>query len=42
MAANEAVTTVQTAELLELRRQCVDNLRAARWQACAAIALVPS
>ena len=39
MAANEAVTASLTAELLELRRQCVDNLRAARWQACAAIAL---
>lgn len=39
MAANEAVTADPTAELLELRRQCVDNLRAARWQACAAIAL---
>ena len=42
MAANEAVTATPTAELLELRRQCVDNLRAARWQACAAVALVPS
>jgi hypothetical protein len=35
MAANEAVTT-PTPELLA---QCADNLRAARWQACAAIAL---
>lgn len=38
MAANEAVTA-GPADLLELRRQCADNLRAARWQACAAIAL---
>jgi hypothetical protein len=35
MAANEAVTT-PTPEILA---QCADNLRAARWQACAAIAL---
>ena len=40
MAANEAVTTTPTAELVELRRQCVDNLRAARWQACAAVAII--
>ena len=38
MAANEAVTA-STDEVLELRRQCLNNLRAARWQACAAIAL---
>lgn len=41
MAANEAVAAGPD-DVAELRRQCVDNLRAARWQACAAIALAPA
>lgn len=37
MAANEAIVSPDDAS--DLRRQFLDNLRAARWQACAAIAL---
>ena len=39
MAANEAVNTDERWAVGENSRRCRDNLIAARWQACAAIAL---
>lgn len=39
MAANESLIAPRTVPIAQLRHQCFDNLRAARWQASAAIAL---
>ena len=41
MAANEAVTTTNPADLARRLTRCLDEIDAARWQACAAIALAP-